>query len=268
MIDELKTGSATEGDAVQESPTPPYVSNEDSSEDVSAAEQSVVESETTEAATEEVAPVKDEKKKATKVVDKAKELSDSVKLTLERARQKAEENPALRWYIVHCYSMFEHRAKLALQDRIDHSNHKDKFGEILVPTESVVELVRGQKRQSERKFFPGYMLVQMVVTDETWHIVKGTTRVTGFVGGVRKPPPLPMHEVERLTQQMLDGAAKAKPRFRFKEGDSVKVVDGPFSNFNGTVEEVKPEKSKLRVLVSIFGRATPVELDFIQVKKN
>lgn len=173
-----------------------------------------------------------------------------------------------KWYIVHTQSGFEAKAKTSLQDQIDRSGKGDYFAEILIPVESVVELVKGQKKATERKFFPGYILVKMVLNDETWHIVKSASRISGFVGNARNPPALPEEEVNRITNQITEGAAKAKPKYVFKEGDNVRVIDGPFANFNGTVEEVRPEKSKLRVLVSIFGRATPVELDFIQVEKT
>lgn len=173
-----------------------------------------------------------------------------------------------KWYIVHTQSGFEAKAKASLLDQIQRSGKKDYFGEILIPVESVVELVKGQKKSTERKFFPGYILVKMLLNDETWHIVKSTARISGFVGNARTPPALPEEEVNRITNQISEGAAKAKPKYVFKEGDGVRVIDGPFANFNGTVEEVRPEKSKLRVLVSIFGRATPVELDFIQVEKT
>lgn len=172
------------------------------------------------------------------------------------------------WYVVHTYSGYESKAKLALEDRIKSLKKEDYFGEILVPAENVVELVNGQKKTTSRKFFPGYILVQMNLTEETWHVVKGTTKVTGFVGGTMTPPKVSEEEVARITNQMTTGAAKPKPKVNFSVGDSVRVVDGPFSNFNGSVEEVKPEKGKVKVLVSIFGRATPVELDFVQVEKN
>lgn len=178
------------------------------------------------------------------------------------------KSPDMKWYIVHTHSGFEAKAKASLLERVARESKVDFFGDVLIPMESVVELVKGQKKSTERKFFPGYILVQMVLSDETWHIVKHTPRITGFVGNARTPPAVPETEVSRIANQMIEGAAKARPKFNFKEGDNVRVIDGPFSNFNGTVEEVRPEKSKLRVLVSIFGRATPVELDFIQVEKS
>ena len=144
---------------------------------------------------------------------------------------------------------------------------QDYFGDILVPEEQVVELVKGKKKTSSRKFFPGYMLVQMVMNEDSWHIVKDTPKITGFVGDATQPVPLMPEEVERILSQVAEGAAAPKSRVKFEEGQAVKVVDGPFADFNGTVDDVKPEKGKLRVLISIFGRATPVELDFIQVER-
>jgi len=202
----------------------------------------------------------------------AKKKSDSDDDESQEEEPEAFEiehpDPDMRWYIVHAQSMFEAKAKQQLEERVIQAGKQADFGHILIPVESVVELVKGKKKSSQRKFFPGYMLIQMKLTETNWHIVKGTPRITGFVGHAQNPPPLPLEEVERITSQMREGLAKARPKFTFKEGDNVRVIDGPFANFNGTVEEVKPEKSKLRVLVSIFGRATPVELDFIQVEKT
>lgn len=186
----------------------------------------------------------------------------------EAPKRKKSTRTDLKWYIIHAQTSFEARAKSSLEEAIVRAKKEDDFGDILIPVESVVELVKGQKKSTERKFFPGYMLVQMILSDENWHLVKSTPRITGFVGNARKPPAIPPKEVERIMGQMVEGRQQAKPKYSFKEGDSVRVIDGPFANFNGTVEEVKPEKSKLRVLVSIFGRATPVELDFIQVEKT
>src|SRR5690606_13060578 len=149
------------------------------------------------------------------------------------------------------------------QERVRSFNRQDYFGRILIPTENVVELVKGQKRTSTRKFFPGYSLVQMELNDDTWHLVKETPRITGFVGDSRNPPSLRPQELKRILAQMTEGATKVKPKVQFEVGEQVRVIEGPFANFNGSVEEVKPEKGKLRVLVSIFGRATPVELDFV-----
>lgn len=178
------------------------------------------------------------------------------------------DNPHYRWYVVHTYSGYENRAKQSLEERIRQLGLAEDFGEVLIPTESVVELGKGgQKKTSTRKFFPGYMLVQMDLNDETWHCVKGTPRITGFVGGVSKPPSISAKEVRELTSQIERRTSMAKPTIRFEEGETVRVTDGPFQNFNGTVEGVNPEKAKVRVLVSIFGRSTPVELEFFQVEK-
>lgn len=174
---------------------------------------------------------------------------------------------AKKWYVVHTYSGYEQKAKAALEERVRALGREDQFGDILVPAEKIVELVKGRKKTSSRMFFPGYILVQMDLNDDTWHIVKSTPKVTGFVGGSTKPAPIPEEEVREITDQMAEGAARPKPKILFEVGESVKVIDGPFSDFNGTVEEVKGDKGKVRVLISIFGRATPVELDFIQVEK-
>ena len=174
----------------------------------------------------------------------------------------------LKWYVVHTYSGYENRAKQLLEERIKNAGLEECFGEILIPTESVVEVRQGSKRTTSRKFFPGYILVNMELNTETWHIVKGTQKITGFVGGgpSQSPPPIPEREVLRITEQIQEGAARPKARHTFEEGVNVRVIDGPFMNFNGVVEEVRPEKQKLRVLVTIFGRATPVELDYVQVE--
>src|SRR6266851_2075961 len=156
----------------------------------------------------------------------------------------------------------------SLEEKIRQEKLGDFFGDILIPMENVVEMVKGEKRASKRKFFPGYILVQMELNDRTWHLVKNTPKITGFVGNATKPPAVSEHEIARLTTQLSEGALKPKPKVEFEEGDNVRVVDGPFSNFNGTVEEVNPDKGRVRVLVSIFGRATPVELDFMQVEKT
>ncbi len=180
----------------------------------------------------------------------------------------AEENEnQLRWYIVHTYSGFEHKVKANLEGRIKTLNQQDSFGKILVPIEQVVELKKGEKKTSSRKFYPGYIMVQMALNEETWHTVKNTAKVTGFLGGGSRPIPVPDEEADRIIRQMEDGISKPKPRYSFEEGDEIRVVDGPFNNFQGTVEEVKHDKEKVKVLITIFGRATPVELDFIQVSK-
>ena len=173
----------------------------------------------------------------------------------------------LKWYIVHTYSGFEHKVKASLEARIKTLGQEEYFGRILVPTEQVVELKRGQKKTSSRKFYPGYILVQMALTQETWHTVRNTAKVTGFVGGDTDPSPVPEEEAEKIILQMEEGISRPKPKYTFEDGDEVRVIDGPFNSFQGTVAEVNQEKEKLRVLITIFGRATPVELDFIQVNK-
>tara|TARA_B100001105_G_scaffold85202_1_gene67496 strand:+ start:1338 stop:1871 length:534 start_codon:yes stop_codon:yes gene_type:complete len=176
---------------------------------------------------------------------------------------------ALRWYIVHAYSNFEHKVKSSLEERIDMMNLGDKFGEILVPTEEVVEMKGGSKRSSERKFFPGYVLVQMEMNDETWHFVKEVPKVLGFVGGSSdKPAPISDAEAQHILQSVEEGADKPRPKILFEPGEVVRVVDGPFKDFSGVVEKVNYEKNRLQVSVQILGRSTPVELDFVQVEKG
>lgn len=174
---------------------------------------------------------------------------------------------AHRWYIIHVYSGFENKVKLSLEERIATCSNPAKFGEVVVPTEQVVELVKGKRKESSRKFYPGYILVNMELDDETWHIVNNTAKVTGFLGGRERPTPLTEEEAQQILNRMEAGKLKPKPKFYFETGDEIRVIDGPFVNFNGTVDEVNPEKGKIRVLVSIFGRSTPVELDFVQVTK-
>ena len=174
---------------------------------------------------------------------------------------------SLKWYIVHVYSGHEQKVKIALEEKIQASRYPEKFGEILIPTENVVELVNGKRKESSRKFYPGYILVRMYLDDETWHIVNSTQKVTGFLGGKNKPAPISDREAKSIIDKMQQGKDKPQPKFFFELGDEVRVVDGPFANFNGTVEDVSPDKEKVKVLVSIFGRPTPVELNFIQVSK-
>ena len=173
----------------------------------------------------------------------------------------------LKWYIVNTQTSCENTAKTSIEKNARNLNLEAMIGQILIPAENVVELVKGKKATRSRKFFPGYIFVQMVLTDETWHLVKNSSKVTGFVGGKVKPPEVPEEEVMRVAKQMETGAEKATPKVKFSVGESVTVIDGPFSNFNGTVEEINQEKGKVKVLVSIFGRPTPVELDFVQVDK-
>ncbi|MDR1709541.1 MAG: transcription termination/antitermination protein NusG [Candidatus Accumulibacter sp.] len=175
---------------------------------------------------------------------------------------------AKRWYVVHAYSGFEKSVQRALAERIQRNGMEDMFGRVLVPVEEVVELKGGQKSISERKFFPGYVLVEMEMNDESWHLVKSTPKVTGFVGGkANNPTPMSDKEVEKIMQQMQDGVEKPRPKVLFEPGEVVRVKDGPFTDFHGMVEDVNYEKSKIKVSVTIFGRATPVELEFGQVEK-
>lgn len=173
-----------------------------------------------------------------------------------------------RWYVVHVYSGMEKSVMRGLTDRIERAGMQEQFGQILVPTEEVVEVKGGHKAVTERRFFPGYVLVEMEMTDETWHLVKNTAKVTGFVGGARnRPTPISPKEVEKIMSQMQEGVEKPRPKTLFEVGEMVRVKEGPFTDFNGTVEEVNYEKSRVRVSVTIFGRSTPVELEFGQVEK-
>jgi transcription termination/antitermination protein NusG len=178
-------------------------------------------------------------------------------------------NPDLRWYVVHAYSGMEKAVERNIRERINRAGMQDKFGDILVPTEEVVEIKNGQKRTSERRFYPGYVLVQMVMNDDTWHLVKHTNKVTGFVGGAKnRPAPISDEEVAKIMGQMEEGTEKPRHKVEFITGEYVRVKDGPFTDFNGTIEDVNYEKNKVRVSVTIFGRATPVELEFSQVEKT
>ena len=173
-----------------------------------------------------------------------------------------------RWYVVHAYSGMEKAVERNLRERIDRSEMKEKFGRILVPMEEVVELKNGKKSVSERRFFPGYVLVEMEMGDDTWHLVKHTSKVTGFVGGAKtRPSPISEAEVMKIVSQMQEGVEKPRPKVQWEVGEMVRIKEGPFTDFNGSVEDVNYDKSKVRVAVTIFGRATPVELDFAQVEK-
>ena len=178
-------------------------------------------------------------------------------------------NPDLRWYVVHAYSGMEKAVERNILERIARSGMQDKFGRILVPMEEVVEVRNGQKRTTERKFFPGYVLVEMVMDDDTWHLVKHTNKVTGFVGGAKnRPAPISESEVMKIVNQMQEGTDKPRHKIEFVVGEFVRVKEGPFTDFNGSVEDVNYEKSKVRVAVTIFGRSTPVELEFSQIEKT
>ena len=199
-----------------------------------------------------------------KKVKKKRQAGRSEPTPLE---ELSPERAALPWYVVHTLSGFEMVAKRNLDERVRSRGMTERFGHILVPQETVVELVRGVKKTSTKKFFPGYLLVQVALDEDTWHLVNETPKISGFVGDSRNPSPLSESEVANLLRQMEGGAQRPRPKVTFEEGDAVKVIDGPFTDFNGTVDEVKPDKGKLRVLISIFGRNTPVELDFVQVEK-
>lgn len=183
--------------------------------------------------------------------------------------EQAAARPNKRWYVVHVYSGFEKIVMQALKERVRLEHLEEKFGDILVPTEDVVELRAGQKRKSERKFFPGYVLIDMIMDEQTWHVVRSTPKVLGFIGGTSdKPAPISLKEVETILQRVQDSSEKPKPKVLFEVGEVVRVVDGPFADFNGVVEEINYEKNRLRVAVLIFGRSTPVELQFDQVEKG
>jgi len=173
-----------------------------------------------------------------------------------------------KWYIVHTHTGYEDKVKATLFERIRSAGLEDQFGEILVPTEQVVEMVKGSRKTSSRKFFPGYILVNMTLNDETWHIVNDTPRISGFVGDNLNPQPLSDEDAKKIIGRIKEGATKPKPKVVFEEGDPVRVIDGPFANFQGVIDEVYPDKGRIKVMVSIFGRSTPVELEFIQVSKN
>ncbi len=182
--------------------------------------------------------------------------------------KSASASGKMRWYVVHVYSGMEKSVRRSLMERIERMGMSDKFGQILVPTEEVVEVKGGQRSVTERRFFPGYVLIEMEMTDDTWHLVKDTGKVTGFVGGKsNKPTPIPSREMDKLLRQMQEGVDKPRPKVSYEVGELVRIKEGPFADFNGNVEEVNYEKSRLRVSVTIFGRSTPVELEFGQVEK-
>jgi transcription termination/antitermination protein NusG len=198
------------------------------------------------------------------VVDSAVEVvGDST----ERKPLSAVEQPDHKWYVINAFSGMEYKAKLSLEERVKSHGMEHLVSEVIVPEETVVELVKGQKKTTKRKFFPGYLLVKMKLSNESWHLIKDTPKISGFVGDKRNPAPVPESEILRMTNRISEGASRPKPKTNFQEGEKVRVVDGPFNNFNGVIEDVNTDKGKIRVLVSIFGRSTPVELDFIQVEK-
>ncbi len=185
----------------------------------------------------------------------------------ESGQSQSERLSARQWYIVHTYSGFEERVRENLKQRAEALGMAEAFGEVRIPTETVVELKGGKKRETQRKFFPGYILVEMEMTDPAWHVVKNTPKVTGFVGTGKKPTPLTQQEVDQIVEQVVTAKEKPKPKYVFDKGETVKIVDGPFNNFSGVVEDINLDRNTLRVMVTIFGRQTPVELDFLQVQK-
>ena len=197
-------------------------------------------------------------------------MTDDVETPVSEAPSLAPAtNPDLRWYVVHAYSGMEKAVERNIVERINRAGMQDKFGRILVPMEEVVEVKNGQKKTTERKFFPGYVLVEMVMGDDTWHLVKHTNKVTGFVGGAKnRPSPISEAEVTKIVNQMQEGTEKPRHKVEFVVGEYVRVKDGPFTDFNGSVEDVNYDKSKVRVSVTIFGRSTPVELEFSQIEKT
>ena len=196
-------------------------------------------------------------------------MSDILDNAATDAALTPSANSDLRWYVVHAYSGMEKAVERNIRESIARAGMETKFGRILVPTEEVVEMKNGQRRTAERKFFPGYVFVEMVMDDDTWHLVKHTNKVTGFVGGAKnRPAPISESEVQKIVSQMQDGAEKPRHKVEFMVGELVRVKEGPFTDFNGSVEEVNYEKSKVRVSVTIFGRATPVELEFSQIEKT
>ena len=196
-------------------------------------------------------------------------MTDVLATISEDTPPAAPVNPALRWYVVHAYSGMEKAVERNILERIQRSGMQDKFGRILVPMEEVVEVKNGQKKTTERKFFPGYVLVEMAMDDDTWHLVKHTNKVTGFVGGAKnRPAPISEAEVMKIVNQMQEGTDKPRHKVEFVVGEYIRVKEGPFTDFNGSVEDVNYEKNKVRVSVTIFGRSTPVELEFSQVEKT
>ncbi|NIQ01013.1 MAG: transcription termination/antitermination protein NusG [Nitrospinaceae bacterium] len=174
---------------------------------------------------------------------------------------------AKEWYVIHTYSGYERKVKLSLEEQFAHSDFKDQLGEIIIPTEEVIEVRKGKKKITSRKFFPGYVLIHVDMNQDIWYLIKNTPKVTGFLGGGQKPVPLSEAEVKQIMDQIRGESARPKPKFSFEKGENVRVIEGPFVNFNGVVEEINHDKGKVKVMVSIFGRATPVELEFPQIER-
>jgi transcriptional antiterminator NusG len=185
----------------------------------------------------------------------------------KKAEPEPEEDPDVKWYALHTYSGYENKVRESLIERMSARGYADDLKEVLIPSEEVVELRKGKRKVSERKIYPGYIFIKLRLSDETWHVVKDTPKITGFVGSKSEPSPVSDEDVQAIVDQMTEDSTKPKPKVMFRTGEPVRVVDGPFNNFIGVVEEVNPDKAKLKVMVSIFGRSTPVELDFLQVEK-
>jgi transcriptional antiterminator NusG len=200
-------------------------------------------------------------------IDSHQELEGAENEDTEKQIEIYSSNPDMKWYIVYVRTGMEQKAKEQLEQKIKMQKKEASFNNVLVPTENILEISKGKKKTTKRKFFPGYMLVQMVMNEDNWHFVKSTSRVVGFVGNSTNPPFISEKEVEKIVMKEVDGVSKLTPKVSFEEGETVRVIEGPFMNFTGIVEEVRPDKAKLRVLVSIFGRSTPVELEFVQVEK-
>jgi len=256
---------ATESNAVE----PPVVEPTDTQATSEPVAQEAAPQESTPQEEKSVEPAKEETsaevQQATSTDDA--ENSEEPELGAGGLEKLSEEKSKLPWYVVHTYSGSEAKVKIALLDRIRNAKAEQYFGHIVVPEENVTEMVKGEKKTSKKKFFPGYIVIQCDLNENSWHLVTGTPKVTGFVGDSVNPSPLSPDEVETLLQQIEGKGPKSRVSIEFEQGDTVKVIEGPFADFNGTVDDVKPEKGKLRVLISIFGRNTPVELDFFQVEK-
>lgn len=194
-------------------------------------------------------------------------MTDEKPAAADEAVPESPKAPKTEWYVVHTYSGYESSVKTQLLERVRAAGREEQFGEILVPAEQVIELVKGKKRTTTRNLFPGYIIVQMELTDDTWHLVNATPKVTGFVGGSTNPPSISEAEVKRITAQIAEGATRPKAKVAFEVGEQVKVIDGPFADFNGVVEEIRPDKGTLKVSISIFGRSTSVEMELVQVEK-
>ena len=194
-------------------------------------------------------------------------MTDQKPAAADEAVVKSPTAPKMQWYVVHTYSGYESSVKTQMLERVRAAGREEQFGEILVPAEQVIELVKGKKRTTTRNLFPGYIIVQMELTDDTWHLVNATPKVTGFVGGSTDPPSISEAEVKQITAQIAEGATRPKAKVAFEVGEQVKIIDGPFADFNGVVEEIRPDKGTLKVSISIFGRSTSVEMELVQVEK-